>query len=358
MILAGDIGATKTLLALFDWTDERVEPIREDSFWSQDYESLEDILSEFLDQDEMAVPPELEEDGANSQDSPVSSPRLSGSEIRASLTTACFGVPGPVIDNACKTTNLPWLLKGETLAEHLQVKTVRLVNDLEATGHGLLVLRPDELESLTPTIPRMETGTRSLLAAGSGLGEVTLFWDGIRYHMCPSEGGHTDFGPNSDREIELLRYLRTSYLHVSYERVLSGPGLHTIYQFLRDTQKNEPTWFAEKLPTGNPSALISEAALAGKPEICVDALKLFVSIYGAEASNMALKTLSYGGVYLGGGIAPKILPFLRDGVFMKAFMAKGRYKRLLSKIPVQVILNPQAALLGAASLAAQLANKA
>ena len=356
MILAGDIGATKTLLAVFDWKDERVEPIREDSFWSQDYESLEDIIKEFLDEDKMGMGLDSEGDGEDSQDSPDSSKKLSGAEIRGSLTAACFGVPGPVRDNSCKATNLPWVLQGETLAEHLKIHTVRLVNDLEATGHGLLVLRPDELESLTPAIPRVESGTRSLLAAGSGLGEATLFWDGTRYHLCPSEGGHTDFAPNSDREIELLRYLRASYLHVSYERVLSGPGLHVIYQFLRDTQKNEQTWFAEKLPTGDPSAMIAEAALAGKPDICVDALKLFVSIYGAEASNMALKTLSYGGVYLGGGIAPKILPFLREGTFLKAFLSKGRYKRLLSKIPVQVILNPQAALLGAASLAAQLAN--
>ncbi len=351
MILAGDIGATKTLLALFDWKEERVEPIREDSFWSQDYKSLDDIITEFLEDDASSFKSEEEIDDS---DETSSSSELSVAEIRGSLTAACFGVPGPVKDNTCKTTNLPWVLKGDKLAEFLGVKEVRLINDLESTAYGLLVLRPDELESLTPSVKSKKTGTRSLLAAGSGLGEATLFWDGTRHHICPSEGGHTDFAPNSDREIELLRYLRTSYLHVSYERVLSGPGLHAIYQFLRDTQKNEPTWFAEKLPTGDPSALIAEAAIEGKPEICVEALGLFVSIYGAESANMALKTLSYGGVYLGGGIAPKILPVLRDGTFMKAFLAKGRYKRLLATIPVHVILNPKTALLGAASTAAKL----
>ncbi|MGB0910265.1 MAG: glucokinase [Nitrospirales bacterium] len=353
MILAGDIGATKTLLALFDWKDERVEPIREDSFWSQDYESLEDIITEFLEDDSSSSPSELEEDDEESEEVSPSA-GLSAEDIRASLTAACFGVPGVVLNNTCKTTNLPWVIKGEKLCEHLDVKHVLLLNDLEATAHGLLVLRSDELESLTPDVPVKEVGTRSLLAAGSGLGEATLFWDGARHHICPSEGGHADFAPNSDMEIELLRYLRTSYLHVSYERVLSGPGLHTIYQFLRDTKKNEQTWFAETLPTGDPSALIAEAALAGKPDICVEALNLFVSIYGAEAGNMTLNTLSLGGVYLGGGIAPKILPMLRQGAFMKSFLAKGRYKRLMSTIPVNVILNPQAGLLGAASMAAQI----
>jgi glucokinase len=184
------------------------------------------------------------------------------------------------------------------------------------------------------------------------LGESLIVWTGKDYQICPSEGGHADFAPNNDLEIELLRYLRTSYLHVSYERVLSGPGLYLIYQFLRDTQKNEPTWFSEKLPTGDPASLIAEAGLVGKPEICKNALQLFVSIYGAEAGNMALKTLAMGGVYIGGGIAPKILPALQDGTFMKSFLAKGRYKRLLAKIPVRVILNPHTALLGAASIAA------
>ena len=352
MILAGDIGGTKTLLALFDWKDERVEPIREESYWSADYSSLEEILTEFLEEESETTIDSDSGETPDSEEAPASKDSSLPSS-RPAITAACFGVPGPVLNNTCRTTNLPWVIEGEKLALHLQIKTASLLNDLEATAYGLMVLRPDELESLNASSPARTSGSRALLAAGTGLGEAILFWDGERHHVCASEGGHTDFAPNSDLEIELLRYLRTSFLHISYERVLSGPGLHTIYQFFRDTKKNEPTWFAEKLPTGDPAALIAEAALTGKPEICVQALGMFVSIYGAEAANLALKTLALGGVYLGGGIAPKILPFLRNSTFMKAFIAKGRYKRLLNTIPVHVILNPNTALLGAATFAAR-----
>ncbi|MEE8126424.1 MAG: glucokinase [Nitrospirales bacterium] len=352
MILAGDIGGTKINLALYDWDKERVDPIREDTVWTADYESLEEVLTEFLEEPPSAEP-EFEDVLAEPEDS-------SSQPSTASSTppiVACFGVPGPVQNNACRTTNIPWTIDGDKLAEALNIPQVRLLNDLEATAHGLQLLRPDEIEDLNPNAPSPPPdGTRALLAAGSGLGESILLWTGKNYHICPSEGGHADFAPNNDLEIELLRYLRTSYLHVSYERVVSGPGLHLIYQFLRDFKKNEPTWFAEKLPTGDPAALIAEAGLAGKPDICKEALQLFVSIYGAEAGNMALKTLARGGVYIGGGIAPKILPALQNGTFMKAFLAKGRYKRLLSHIPVRIILNPHTAVLGAASVAAGTAS--
>ncbi len=347
MILAGDIGATKINLALYDWTKGRVDPIREDTLWTADYESLEEALTEFLEEP-AATDPELDDPEDDIEGSSSPSPQ-------EPLTAACFGVPGPVLNNACRTTNIPWSIEGDALAEFLHIPQVRLLNDLEATGYGLQLLQPDELEDLNPEAPSPPPdGTRVLLAAGTGLGESLILWTGNEYQICPSEGGHADFAPTNDLEIELLRYLRTSYLHVSYERVISGPGLYLIYQFLRDTKKNEPTWFAEKLPTGDPATLIAEAGLAGKPDICKDALQMFVSIYGAEAGNMALKTLAMGGVYLGGGIAPKILPALQEGPFMKSFLAKGRYKRLLNKIPVRVILNPHTALLGAASLAATL----
>ena len=347
MILAGDIGGTKIHLALYDWDKGRVDPIREDTVWTADYESLEEVLTEFLEEPTSTEPDSdttLEEiDDFSTKSSSTESP----------LTAACFGVPGPVLNNTCRTTNIPWTIEGDKLAEFLHIPQVRLLNDLEATGYGLQLLRPDEIEDLNPDAPSPPPdGTRALLAAGTGLGESLILWTGKDYQICPSEGGHTDFAPNNDLEIELLRYLRTSYLHVSYERVLSGPGLHLIYQFLRDTQKNEQTWFAEKLPTGDPATLIAEAGLEGKPDICKNALQLFVSIYGAEAGNIALKTLAMGGVYIGGGIAPKILPALQNGTFMKAFLAKGRYKRLLGKIPVRVILNPHTAILGAASAAA------
>lgn len=348
MILAGDIGGTKINLALYDWNKERVDPIREDTFWTADYGSLEEVLTEFLEESVSAdsTPDEVVDDidDSTSGNIPPSPP--------GPLSAACFGVAGPVLNNTSRTTNISWTIEGSKLAEFLNIPHVRLINDLEATAYGLQLLRPDELEDLNPSAPSPHgRGTRVLLAAGTGLGESLLVWTGKDYHICPSEGGHADFAPNNDLEIELLRYLRTSYLHVSYERVLSGPGIYSIYQFLRDTKKNEPTWFAEKLPTGDAAALITEAGLTGKPDICKETLQLFVSIYGAEAGNMALKTLALGGVYLGGGIAPAILPALREETFMKAFLAKGRYKRLLAKIPVRVIMNPRTALLGAALIA-------
>ncbi len=186
----------------------------------------------------------------------------------------------------------------------------------------------------------------ALIAAGTGLGEGILFWDGKSYRPMPSEGGHTDFAPTNDYEIELLRYLRSQYLHVSYERLLSGPGLHAIYEFIRDTKKNEPTWLAEKIKAGNPAAEIAEAGLKHQAEIATQTLDLFASIYGAEAGNLALKALSLDGVYVAGGIAPKLIGKLKDGTFMKAFTNKGRYKRLLSNIPVNVVMNQETGLLG------------
>ena len=257
-----------------------------------------------------------------------------------------------MLNNTCRPTNIPWTIEGDKLAGFLNISHVRLLNDLEATAYGLQLLRPDEIEDLNPNAPSPPHDGRVCYWPLGRDWEKRCYYAGKDYKVCPSEGGHADFALNNDLEIDLLRYLRANYLHVSYERVLSGPGLHNIYQFLRDTKKNEPTWFAEKLPTGDPVALIAEAGLTGKPDICKEALQLFVSIYGAEAGNMALRALAMGGVYLGGGIAPKIISALRENTFMKAFLAKGRYKRLLAKMPVRVILNPHTALLGAASVAA------
>ncbi|MDH5195610.1 MAG: glucokinase [Nitrospira sp.] len=347
MILAGDIGGTKTNLALYDWTQERVDPLRLESFHSADYTSLEDILSEFLTAPTSPV-------GIGSDESSV--PAEQGvpptSEVR--LTAACFGIAGPVIDNHCETTNLPWVVDGQTMAKRFAIPRVQLLNDLEATAYGILSLRPDELEVLNAGNPPKKRQALALIAAGTGLGEGILFWDGLSYRPMPSEGGHADFAPNNDQEIDLLRYLRSQYLHVSYERILSGPGLHAIYEFLRDTKKNEPTWLMEKIKAGNPAAEIAQAGLQGQAEIAKQALELFASIYGAEAGNLALKALSLDGVYVGGGIAPKLIAKLKDGSFMKGFLNKGRYKKLLSNMPVKVIMNQQTALLGAASVAAAL----
>lgn len=352
MILAGDIGGTKTNLALFDWKTERVEPARAQSFLSGDYGSLEEILAEFLKPPATSPPATAEEEAT--PDSAGQAPSTAAPEEPSQIEAACFGVAGPVLENRSKTTNLPWVVDGAEIAKRFEIPLVRLLNDLEATAYGLLTLQPDELHVLNAGVPSGGKQALALIAAGTGLGEAILFWDGTRYRPMPSEGGHSDFGPNSDLEIELLRHLRTSYVHVSWERALSGPGLHAIYEFLRDTKRNEPTWVAERLKLGDPAAIISEIGLSGQAEICAQALDLFASIYGAEAGNLALKALAVGGVYIGGGIAPKLLPKLKDGTFMKAFTAKGRYKRLLSTIPVRVILNQKTALLGAAAVAATL----
>lgn len=343
MILAGDIGGTKTNLALYEWTNRRVEPVRLESFPSADYKSLEDMVKEFLEP----------------RDAPIGGDRPE-KELEAygplKLGAACFGVAGPVIDNHSRTTNLPWFVDGPMIARQFDIPHVRLLNDLEATAYGVLLLRPDEFEVLNAGIPPRKRQALALIAAGTGLGEAILYWNGTTYQPMPSEGGHADFAPNNDGEIDLLRYLRSQYLRVSYERVLSGPGLHAIYEFLRDTKKNEPTWLAEKIKAGNPAAEIAEAGLNGQAEIARQALDLFTSIYGAEAGNLALKALSLDGVYVAGGIAPKLIRKLRDGTFMKAFSNKGRYKRLMSDMPVKVVLNQQTALLGAASVAGTLAS--
>ncbi len=250
MILAGDIGGTKTRLALFDWKDERVDPQTEQVYISTDYKSFEDILSEFLN------PPQPEPvDISEGEEQPL--PEVQPKEP-IKIDAACIGVAGPVIDNRCQTTNLPWLVDGHALSKRFDIPQVRLLNDLEATAYGLLELRPDETTALNAGTVPPQKRVIALIAAGTGLGEAILFWDGAHYRPIPSEGGHADFAPNSDLEIELLRHLRTSYLHVSWERVLSGPGLHAIYEFLRDTKRNEPTWMAERIRVEDPAAVIAE----------------------------------------------------------------------------------------------------
>lgn len=351
MILAGDIGGTKTNLALYEWTTERTEPIRLESFHSRDYTSLEDILQEFL---EPPTPPTALDGVATAETGSMHEPKPSTERIP--LAAACFGIAGPVIDNHSQTTNLPWVVDGAKIAKQFDIPRVQLLNDLEATAYGILLLRPEEIEVLNPGVQPKKRQALALIAAGTGLGEAILFWDGSSYRPMPSEGGHADFAPNNDNEIELLRYLRSQYLHVSYERLLSGPGLHAIYEYLRDTKKNEPTWLAEKVKAGNPAAEIAEAGLKGQADIAKQALDLFASIYGAEAGNLALKALALDGVYIGGGIAPKLIQKLQDGTFMKAFTNKGRYKRLMANMPVKVVMNQQTALLGAASVAGALSR--
>lgn len=323
VILAGDIGGTKTLLALFSCEGVSVVPIDERSFPSQHYADLEEAIDAFL----------------------------RGRKV--SPQRACFGVAGPVAHGQCETTNLPWVVDAQRISRRFEIPSVILLNDLEATAYGTLGLTEDECGTLNPGHADLQ-GNRAIIAAGTGLGESILFWDGVRHRPSASEGGHSDFAPRNPLEIELLEYLLRRHPHVSYERILSGPGLLNIYHFLKDTDRGkEPPWLAERLARENPDAVISELALSRKAALCVKALALFVSVYGAEAGNLALKAQATGGIYVGGGIAPKIVDGLLDGTFMKAFVDKGRFSSWLNRIPVRVILNEKTALQGATRYACQ-----
>jgi len=341
MILAGDIGGTKTNLACFQSDGERLTPVAERTVKSADYPGLEAIVELFL-RETTLVP-----------------------------TSACFGVAGPVVDGQCKATNLPWVVETASLQRILGLPSVSLINDLEATAYGTQTLPAESFAVLQAGQPQPQgispghggggarsapeggpprpEGTMVIIAAGTGLGEAALLWDNGRYRAMASEGGHADFAPRTPLELELCQYLLKTFGHASYERILSGPGKLNIYRFLKETGRwEEPAWLTKELERGDPSAKISQFGLSGRSELCVQALDLFASIYGAEAGNLALKFLARGGVYVGGGIAPKIIEKLTDGTFIKAFREKGRLASLLSAIPVRVVLEPKTALYGAA----------
>lgn len=325
MIIAGDIGGTKTNVALIE-TDGRElgSTVVQKSYPSGKYSSLEAILEEFIVEHR---PPRA-------------------------VTHACFGVAGPVVGGRIETPNLAWIVDDATLAGTLDVAHVGLINDLEATAYGIEGLKEAQLHTLNEG-ESGRTGHRALIAAGTGLGMAGIFWDGSHYLPMASEGGHADFAPRDEREIELLRYLTEKFKgHVSYERVLSGPGLFNIYSFLRDTGVcEEPDWMAEEIKTGDKTAAVSKAALSKSCNIAVLALDQFVSIYGAMAGNLALIMKSAGGLFIGGGIAPKILEKLKDGTFIRAYQDKGRLSSLVESIPVHVILDDKTALYGAARCA-------
>lgn len=328
MILAGDIGGTKTNLAIFQREESRLNLLYEHTFPSSDFDGLSAIVRRFLKQ------PGVQQLGD----------RIHG---------ACFGVAGPVISGEVRATNLPWIVSQRELAKCLNLPRVELINDLEATGWGVSTLQPEELVTLNPGDDELQ-GNRALIAAGTGLGEALLVKEGEEFRPVASEGGHTSFAPCSELEIELLNYLRRRWSHVSFERVLSGPGLLSLYQFLKDTGKaEEPEWLAAELQQAeDPSALISKLALKKESPICRQALDMFVAIYGSEAGNLVLTAKAVSGIFVGGGIAPKILEKLQDGTFVRAFTAKGRLYRLLVGTPVWVIRNPKTALQGAARFAA------
>jgi len=332
MILAGDIGGTKTNLGLFRDVDGRLRPIYQDSFPSREYIGLEVIVTEFL----------------------ARFNRHAGDTSDA-LSAACFGVAGPIIDQKCDATNLPWVVSAHQLARtlHLADTGVLLLNDLEITAHGVFELQPEEFVTLNQGVSLK--GNAGLVAAGTGLGIACFFSDGKELIPSASEGGHVDFAPRNQMEVNLLRYLITIYGHVSVERIVSGPGLLTIYNFLRESgYHEEKVEVRERMHDQDPSSVISQAALTGECPMCVKALDMFTAIYGATAGNLALTLKSIGGIYIGGGIAPKIIEKLKDGTFMGAFLDKGRFSSLLATIPVRVIMNDKTALLGAARVAARL----
>jgi glucokinase len=319
MILAGDVGGTKTILAAFE--PGAREPAFEATYPSQEHASLHDILEAFLSRHSLR------------------------------LEQACLGIAGPVKDGRTQATNLPWLVDAAAVARQLGIAEAYLINDLEANAWGIPVLGAEDLVTLNPGAPGA-TGNAAIIAAGTGCGEAGLYWDGRRHHPFATEGGHADFAPRDELEADLLLYLLARHEHVSVERLVSGPGLANIYAFLRDTGRGEePPWLAEAMRAGHVSQVISSMAREGKSPLCVQALEVFLSIYGAEAGNLALKIMSTGGVYLGGGIAPKNLWMLQQSGFMKAFTAKGRMRPILEAMPVRVILNQRTALLGAASRA-------
>jgi glucokinase len=328
-VLAGDIGGTKTELALYRWTEGSLASERFERTPSRDHTSFTALLEAFL---------------------------AAGADPLCDA--ACLAVAGPVFGGASALTNLPWHLDEASLAATLGGAPLRIVNDLAAMARGMLHLPPSAFAVINPGAAAPANASIAVLAAGTGLGEALLHWDGADWHALASEGGHADFAAQSELEIALLRFLRQRHGgHVSWERVLSGTGLVNLYDFLRrQSGTPEPPWLTQGLAGGDPAPVIAGAGLDGRDGVAAETLTLFARLYGAEAANLALKGLALGGVYLGGGIAPNLLPALQGGAFMRGFTAKGRFADLLSEIRVSVCLEPRATLIGAAHNALRLAG--
>lgn len=319
-LLAGDIGGTKTILALFTTDQGPYQPLAIATFPSGDYPSLEAIIEQFL------------------------------REQQAEVSQAVFGVAGPVVSGRAHITNLPWIIDQNQLAVTFGFHSVSLLNDLEAIAEAIPILRPADLETINPGQPE-RGGAMAVIAAGTGLGEAFLLWNGHHYISYPSEGGHASFAPTDQTQLALLDYLWLQLGHVSFERVCSGLGIPNLYTFLRDTGRYpEPNWLAEQMNQSDDftRTIVQNGLGAGKAAICVATLDLFVRILAAEASNLAIKVLATGGVYIGGGIPPRLVSQLKSPAFMEAFAHKGRFNSLLQRMPVHIILNSQAGLVGAA----------
>ncbi|WP_333875482.1 glucokinase [Methylobacter sp.] len=318
MILAGDIGGTKTVLSIFTRdANDSLTCLQEQTYSSQLFPKFDDILTAFLPAD-------------------------------VYIKAACFGVAGPVVNQRCQTTNLPWLLDGEELKIKLGTSKVRLLNDLEAMALGMLYLPEHDLVELNPNA-QVQSGNIAVIAAGTGLGEAILYWDGNKHYPIATEGGHSDLAAQNAQQDQLLAYLRKSYPdHVSCERILSGIGFSHLYDFLCEQGFARPCADIPDIHSGvDRNAVISGLGVSGEDPLCVEVVRLFVELYGAETSNLALKSLATGGIFIGGGIGPKILPALQDGNFIRAFKAKGRFLPLLDKISVKLSLNPRTPLIGA-----------
>jgi glucokinase len=322
MILAGDIGGTNARLAYFQPQNGRFQLISERVFPSRDHRGLGEIVKQFLDE--------------------------SGTRPEA----ACFGIAGPVRNGRVETSNLPWVIEQSVLANQIHLAATLLINDLEASAWGIGALGMEDLVTLNPGAGSV-AGNQAVIAPGTGLGEAGLFWDGSRHHVFACEGGHTDFAPHGELQIELLRFLATKFGHVSYERILSGPGLVNVYEFLRASGcGKQSAELSAAMEGGDPAAAISQAASSGNDSLAGKALDLWIAVYGAETSNLGLKIMSTGGLFLAGGISPKILPRLSGTLFMEAFLDKGRMRPLVEAMPVHVVTNEKAGLLGAARCAA------
>jgi glucokinase len=322
MILAGDIGGTNARLAYFQPQNGHLELVSERTYPSREHSELGEIVNRFVD--DSGVRPDA----------------------------ACFGIAGPVRNGRVETSNLPWVIEQSRLAKQIHLPATLLINDLEASAWGIGALGSTDLVALNH-VTSPAVGNQAVIAPGTGLGEAGLFWDGNRHHVFACEGGHTDFAPQGEQQMELLRYLRTRFGHVSYERILSGPGLVNVYEFLRDSNGGkESADLGASVRKGDAAACISKAALAGTDPLAQKALEIWIAVYGAEASNLALKVMATGGLFLSGGISPKVLAGLTGPLFMQSFLDKGRLRSLMEAIPVQVVTNEKAGLLGAARCAA------
>src|SRR6266853_296901 len=322
MILAGEIGATRTRLAAFETESNRLQRVVEKNYMSQQHDGLSGILTDFI----------------KSEGIPVHS--------------ACLGVAGPVRAGRSKISNLPWTIDAREVATQLRLPSVGLLNDMEAYAYGIDGLESKDFITLSEGVEEAE-GNRAVISAKTGLGMAGLYWDGFQHHPFACEGGHADFAPKNDLQMELLAYLQKKHGRISCERILSGPGIKNIYDFLRDSGRaEEPEWLRERMDGAHdPPALISQLALDGKAVICDQTLSIFVSVFGAETGNCALNFMSTGGIFIGGSIAAKIVPKMKDPLFLQSFLDKGRMKALLEDMPVKIVLNDDSGIIGAARYA-------